>query len=143
MADKLGPKEKIYEAYSALADGRVKPEEDKASVSSSDGKKTYTIRWKDNVYVSDDNATYWQGYPGYPVIAVMMLKGELPYDKKISELFKDVNWHELNNKYKRDYAKAVKEVIDELKLNEDEINKEVEKVYEQLKEADIIIRRKL
>ena len=96
-----------------------------------------------NVYVSDDNATYWQGYPGYPVIAVMMLKGELPYDKEVSELFKDVNWHELNNKYKRDYAKAVKEVISERKLNEDEIDKEVEKVYEQLKEADIIIRRKL
>lgn len=83
MADKLGPKEKIYEAYSALADERVKLEEDKASVSSSDGKKTYTIRWRDNVYVSDDNATYWQGYPGYPVIAVMMLKGELPYDKEV------------------------------------------------------------
>ena len=143
MADKLGSKEKIYEAYSALADERVKLEEDKATVSSSDGKKSYTIRWKDNVYVSDDNASYWQGYPGYPVIAVMMLKGELPYDKETAALFKDVNWHELNNKYKRDYAKAVKEVISERDLNEDEINREADRVYEQLKESDIVIRRKL
>ena len=143
MADKLGSKEKIYEAYSALADERVKLEEDKATVSSSDGKKSYTIRWKDNVYVSDDNASYWQGYPGYPVIAVMMLKGEIPYDKETAALFKDVNWHELNNKYKRDYAKAVKEVISERDLNEDEINREADRVYEQLKESDIVIRRKL
>lgn len=143
MTVKIGPKEKIFEAYSALADERVKLEEDKARVSSSDGKKQYTIRWKDNVYASDDNASYWQGYPGYPVIAVMMLKGELPYDEKIGVCFKDVNWHELNNKHKRNYAEAVKEVIEQRQLNEEEIMAEADKVYEQLKRADIVIKRKL
>ena len=81
MLEKTGPIEKIYEAYTAIADDRITMHEDHAEVFSSDRSKSYTVSWKDNAYSSDDSATYWQGYPGYPVIAVLMLQGRLLYDR--------------------------------------------------------------
>ena len=73
--NKLPPIEKIYEAYSAIADNRIALHENYAAVLSSDKSKEYTVGWNGNVYTSDDNATYWQGYAGYPVIAVLMEAG--------------------------------------------------------------------
>ena len=118
---KIGPVEKIYEALSAIADDRVKfiteegclmpTAQGVAKVTSSDGKKTYTVTWQGEDYTSNDNATYWQGYAGYPVIAVLMLQGRLPLDRNIAELFKDINWTELNASHKRDYAAALDEVM--------------------------------
>ena len=54
--EKLPPIEKIYEAYSALADNRIHMGETSAEVTSSDGTKSYKVAWKDNTYSSTDNA---------------------------------------------------------------------------------------
>ena len=115
---KLPPIEKFYEAYSAVADGRVEMNEygsqGSARVRSSDGTKVYDVTWKpDGSYSSTDNATRWQRYPGYPILAVMMLRGQLPYDQDVALQFSDVNWTQLNNTYRRDYAAAVDSVIAE------------------------------
>ena len=63
--EKLPPIEKVYEAWSAVADGRVAlhPDERRAAIASSNGAKTYTVAWNENgsTYSSNDNATYWQG----------------------------------------------------------------------------------
>ena len=74
---KLPPIEKFYEAYSALADKRVTMGENLATVTSSDGAKTYKVEWQDNTYSSTDNATLWQGYAGYPVLSVLILQKKL------------------------------------------------------------------
>lgn len=76
--EKLPPLQKIYEAWSALADGRVEMGEDTADVASSNGAKHYTVSWTEDTYSSNDNASYWQGYAGYPVLAVLMKQGKLP-----------------------------------------------------------------
>lgn len=55
--DTFPPIAKIYEAYSAIADGRVEMSDTKAYVESSDHKKCYTVRF-------DDYATLWQHYAG-------------------------------------------------------------------------------
>ena len=74
--EKLPPEEKVYEAWTAIADGRVNIDEAArtATVRSSDGTQTYTIQWDADrrEYSSNDNASYWRGYPGYPVIADRM-----------------------------------------------------------------------
>lgn len=103
---KFPPVEKIYEAYSAIVDGRVRLFEDYALVQSSDKKKEYTVTWKDSTYAANDNATYWQGYSGYPILAVLMLQGKLPLDKVTASRFAGVNWTALNRAAKGDYAKA-------------------------------------
>lgn len=62
--DTFPPIAKIYEAYSAIADGRVEMSDTKAYVESSDHKKCYTVRFDDHVYSSNDHATLWQHYAG-------------------------------------------------------------------------------
>lgn len=148
---RLPPVEKIYEAYSAIADGRVKmPGRDSemisgapaiAYVTSSDRVKTYSVSWEDDVYSSNDNATYWQGYPGYPVLAVLMLQGKLPLNRQIADMFKDVNWKELNRKYKGDYAKALSEIMDSRGYNRAAIDIVVQGVYARIEALPIVICR--
>lgn len=141
---KMPPIEKIYEAYSAIADGRVTLNADSAKVVSSNGEKQYTVTWKDDVYTSNDNASYWQGYAGYSMIAVLMLQGKLTLNKDIAYCFKEINWTELNKKYKAKYAKAVEEVMSGLKgkgIDCDKIFLEVQNVYRQIEELEINCKR--
>ncbi len=144
MLNKLPPMEKIYEAYSAIADDRITLHADHAAVFSSDRSKEYTVAWEGDIYTSDDNATYWQGYAGYPVIAVLMKQQKLPLDIGIASHFAGVNWNELNVKYRRDYAKAAAAVLDSLKCSNNEkeqILTELHCVYEAIKLLDIKVKR--
>ena len=141
--EKLPPMEKIYEAYSAIADGRVtfSETEPEAYINSSDGAKRYTVRWENGHYASNDSATYWAGYPGYPVIAVWMMQGILPLNKATAAQFKDVNWNALNKQYKRNYAKAAEAVMDERNLDKETVCREAEQVYAVLKTLDLSVGR--
>ena len=118
--EKLPPLQKIYEAWSALADGRVEMEEDTAEVTSSNDTKHYTVSWSGDVYSSDDNASYWQGYAGYPVLAVLMKQGKLPLADALVPRFAHIDWNALNKKYKRDYAAAAQEAFKAAGLTEEE-----------------------
>lgn len=142
---KMPPIEKIPEAYSAIADGRVQMAGDaQAHIRSSGGEKEYTVRWDGNAYYSSDSASYWQGYPGYPVIAVLMLQGKLSLSREIAALFSGVNWSALNKKYSRNYAKAAAEVLSAIEAGGGDtaaIHAEIQKVYEEIRNLDIPIRR--
>ncbi len=138
---KLPPIQKILEAYTAIVDKHVNLTKDQAEVTSSNGAKTYTVHWDDDVYHSNDNASYWQGYAGYPVIAVLMLQEKLPYDQKLANNFANVNWNEINKKYKRNYVKAAADVIEEKGLDEEKVMAELERVYADLKQLPITIKR--
>lgn len=113
---KMPPIQKILEAYTAIVDKHVELKNNEALVTSSNGAKTYTVSWEDNIYHSNDNATYWQSYAGYPIIAVLMLQGKIPFDQKLADNFASVNWNEVNAKFKRNYAKAASEVIKEKRI---------------------------
>jgi len=70
---KMPPLIKVYEALGALGDGRVRiVDSRRALVTSSDGTKTYEVETSEDgrEISSNDNASYWQGYLGYPAIAV-------------------------------------------------------------------------
>lgn len=140
---KLPPKEKIPEAYTAIEDHRIKMEEQSATVKSSNFEKEYLVTWNDNTYYSNDAATYWQGYLGYPVIAVLMLQNKLPWNKEISSYFKQVNWNKINKENKRDYKKSLEYVLANNKKEEmEQITKEIDEVYEQMKKLEIKLTRK-
>ncbi len=141
---KQTPVAKVYEALTAIASNRVELNEDNAIVTSSDNSKKYQVKWQDNKYTSNDNATYWQGYPGYPVIAVLMLQGKIEYSEKVLDYLKDINWHELNEQYKRNYGEAILSVLAKLDAEASEYIKEcVEYIYKQLLNLDIEIVKKL
>lgn len=140
---KFPPIEKVFEAWTAIADQRIAIHNGYADIKSSDGEKTYIVRFRDDKYSSDDNATYWQGYPGYPVIAVLMLQNRLPYNTQEAELWKNINWTSLNKKYKNNYAKAVEEIATERGIDLTKSMGEAEKVMESLKVLPIEIKRKI
>ena len=117
---KLPPKAKLYEALSAVADGRVQTEEPgRATVRSSVGDKVYSVRWSSDgrSFSSNDNASFWQGYIGYPIIAVLLVVGRLPYNPEFGNWLRGVQWKVLNEKHRRDYDKAVEEVLQMIQVN--------------------------
>lgn len=144
MGIKLPPIEKIHEAYSAIADGRIILRDTEADVSSSDFTKKYLVKWKDNIYSSNDNASYWKGYLGYPIIAVLMLQGKLSYDEEIAAYFKGINWKKLNTEHKNNYAEAVKQIMEELEKSGVDCSKiynEIDKVYKEIEQLAISTKR--
>lgn len=138
---KMPPIEKAYEAYSAIADGRVEMHDGYALVASSDGVKTYEVAWEGDVYSSNDNATYWQGYAGYPVLAVLILQGRLPKptDACLADLA-GIPWNALNAAHKRDYAAAAADALAD-KTHADEIRAAARELYEALGTLDLTVKR--
>jgi hypothetical protein len=135
---KMPPKAKIYEALSAVADQRVTITGlTSAQVQSSSRDKIYDVEWSDDIseITSNDNASHWQGYIGYPIIAVLLKIGKLSFNIHIVELLAGVLWKVINDQFKRDYDKAINHVLDHIEEkggNRTEIAQEVEKIYEQL-----------
>lgn len=140
---KLPPKEKVYEAWTAIEDNRVSLHSVYAVVKSSDDSKEYTVRFDGDVYASDDNATYWRGYPGYPVLAVLMLQGRLPFNDEVASLWKDVNWKEVNTRFKNRYAEAVAFVAKEREIDMNLSEKAADEVMADLEKLQLIIKRKI
>lgn len=140
----LPPIEKVYEAWSAIADGRVVllgPNE--ARVVSSDGTKTYTVIYNPDTdtYQSNDNATAWQHYPGYPVLAMMMLRDKLPLDLSAALLWGGVNWNQLNLRYKRNYAAAVDHIEAERGIDHEKAYDDAETVMTTLRALPFSVKR--
>ena len=111
--EKLPPVEKVYEAWTALVDDRYDLSPEALIVRSSDGSKEYRVTWDDEErYRSNDNATFWQGYAGYPVIMALMLQGRVPFNGEVAAWFKGIPWKALNDAHKRDYAAALAEAFE-------------------------------
>lgn len=141
MMKKFPSIEKILEAYTAIADGHVKLGNDQALVTSSNEAKTYTVTFHDNIYTSNDNASYWQGYLGYPAIAVLMLQGKLPYDKELAQHFAGVDWNKVNQEYKRNYAQAADAIMTARGIDKKKVETELHHVYDVLKQLPIVVKR--
>src|SRR5690349_2780037 len=117
---KMPPRTKVYEALSAIADGRVVViKEGSGEVTSSSGDKKYLLEWEDNGsrISSNDNASYYQGYAGYPIIAILLKIGRVQFKSEIADLLRAIPWKALNTKHKRNYDKAVEEALSRLDSN--------------------------
>lgn len=143
--EKLPPLQKVYEAWSALADGRVEVGEQVAFVTSSNGTKRYTVTWDGDTYASNDSASYWQGYAGYPVLAVMMKEGRLPYDRELAEKLSGVDWNALNKKHKRNYQAAADDAFEATGFTPEEkarAQADAENILKTLSQLPLQIKRK-
>ena len=141
---KLPPIEKIYEAYGALADGRVHMQQAQAEVLSSGRDKSYTVTWQGGTYTANDNATYWQGYAGYPVLAVLLLQGRLPLQVEHLPYFAGIDWAHRNARYKANYAQMMQELLQELQAQGapcSAISQQAQTVYESLAALKITVKR--
>ena len=136
------PRIKVLEALGAIADGRVKLLDDRrAEVVSSTGERKYEVcvNLEERRAYSTDNGTKFRGYVGYPIIAVLMLKGALPYDEELAEALKGIPWKHLNEKYKK-YAKVMELIFEELEkkgIPRERVEKFIDEVMEKLKELHL------
>src|SRR5437868_15476490 len=99
---KMPPLIKVYEAMGALGDGRVRIEDDRrARVTSSEGSKTYEVETTADLreISSNDNASYWQGYLGYPAIAVLLARGAYRPPATVVDALAGVAWKDLYRRY--------------------------------------------
>ncbi|HZO82420.1 MAG TPA: hypothetical protein VFB33_12070 [Candidatus Binataceae bacterium] len=109
----MPPLIKVYEALGALGDGRVREAGGGgAEVVSSDRSKTYRVEVSaDGREVSsNDNASYWQGYLGYPGIAVLLARGFLNARNETIRALSGIPWKQINRRFRNDYARATAEV---------------------------------
>ena len=135
---KQPPAAKVYEALSAVADGRVSVTGPGAATVLSSGRdRTYKVEWSEDgrVITANDNASYWQGYTGYPIIAVLLTLGTLRVDEAVLPSLAGVDWHDLNTRYRRDYQAAIDHVLqglDERGVDASRVVRQVEAVMAQL-----------
>jgi len=114
QAWRMPPLAKVYEALGALGDGRVHLADARhASVTSSDGSRTYQVEISADgrEISSNDNASFWQGYLGYPAIAVMIARGLCHPRADVIKALTGVPWKELNTRFRNDYSRTLAEVM--------------------------------
>ncbi len=130
----MPPRIKVLEALGAVADGRVEVDGHKGKVTSSMKTKRYTViqEEKRNAIFSNDNASRWQGYMGYPIIAFLMKKGDVRYDEKVAEAMKGFRWKELNKKFD-DYSETREYVKRNCNLDKEDLEGAVDAIMRQLR----------
>jgi hypothetical protein len=137
---KLPPLAKVYEAIGAIADGRVHLEDPAhASVTSSEGDKTYTVEadYSGHVISANDNASFWQGYLGYPAIAVLLMLGLYDPNPDTLGALAGINWKLLNTNHHNNYDLTLTEVLKRAKdsgFDPAAIQAEAEAVMQALRE---------
>jgi hypothetical protein len=137
------PREKIYEALSAVADGRVIiTGPNTAEVVSSSRDKSYQIEWTldFSAIVSNDNASFWRGYLGYPIMAVLMKTGRLTFSEEAAKHLAGIHWKQLNKQCKNDYRKVVERVLESLQakgVESGKIVEEVDRIFSAVKELKL------
>jgi hypothetical protein len=117
---KMPPIAKVYEALGAIGDSRVRIDDShRAHVTSSDGTKTYDVESSaDGAEISsNDNASFWQGYLGYPAIAVMIARGLINADETAVRALAGVPWKDLNTRHRNDYDRTLEDVMQRAAAN--------------------------
>jgi len=136
---KMPPPIKVYEALGSIGDGRVRLEDEhRALVESSEGDKTYEVELSDDgrEISSNDSASYWQGYLGYPAIAVLLMRGLYRPPANVIDALAGIPWKEINRRFKNDYDKTLAEVnqiVEASGHDPDSVASEVESVMEALR----------
>lgn len=130
---------KVYEALTAVADNRIEfnTSKNEAELFSSSRKKYYTITWNDDFseMMANDKSAFFQGKLSYPMITVLLLKGQIPFNKEIADTLKNIPWKELNKQYKNKYEQAIEHALTELKekgVDIQQIEAEVSRIYEEV-----------
>jgi hypothetical protein len=134
----IPPLVKAYEALGAVGDGRIRIlDETHAVVTSSSGAKNYLVETSASgrEISSNDNASYWQGYLGYPAIAVLIERGLYRAPANVTDALAAIPWQEINRQNRNNYAKTLAEVdklIEENGHDPDAVRSEAEALLEYL-----------
>jgi hypothetical protein len=137
VAWKLPPKIKILEALGSLADSRLQVSGNRAKVFSSSRNKYYDVFFDpdSNSIMSNDNGSYWQGYLGYPAIALLLHLNVLKFNQVYADWLKGIKWKDINTKFDNDFEKTtvwIHKNIEDKGFDPQDLEREVDKIYSQL-----------
>ncbi|MCQ3944874.1 MAG: hypothetical protein DPW11_03810, partial [bacterium] len=108
---------KVYEALTAIADNRFELVSDtELKIYSSSRGKYYTVTYdpKTNQIMSNDNTAYYTHSVSYPMLALLMLRGDLKYDPTLLSPLSNIIWKDIMTKHKNDYDAGIVEVLSSL-----------------------------
>ena len=130
---------KIYEALTAIADKRYELISDtELKIYSSSRGKYYTVTYDptNNLIMSNDNTAYYNHSISYPMITLLMLRGDIQYDKTLLEPLSNIVWKDIMTKYKNNYDKGIDHVLVELSnkgIDISSLQQKIASIYEQVK----------
>ena len=136
------PITKIYEALGSIADGRIEISGNTAKVYSSSRNKYYDVTYDPETksIMANDNASYWNGYLGYPSICFLMKAGIISYDSSLALILKGISWKDINQKFKNDFEKALAYILESKTEDErKQLELYVNKASEEIKNLDLNI----
>ncbi len=136
---------KIYEALTAIADGRIEidaKDPKRAKCQSSSGKKFYEVCYEQErgSITSNDNSAYYTGTLSYPMIAMLILKQKIKHDEALLKPLKGIHWKELNQKHKNNYQEAMGDALAGLRekgYNTDVIKRAIDTIYQAVCELNL------
>ncbi len=108
---------KVYEALTAIADNRFELVSDtELKIYSSSRGKYYTVTYdpKTNQIMSNDNTAYYTHSVSYPMLTLLMLRGDLKYDPTLLSPLSNIIWKDIMTKHKNDYDAGIAEVLSSL-----------------------------
>ena len=127
----------MYEALGAIGDKRIEVSGNEAKVYSSSRGKYYDVKYDPdkNAITTNDNASYWVGYLGYPAVVFLLAKGIVKYKKESAAALRGIHWKDLNTKFKNDFEKAVKYILADLEkqgVDIEGLQADVKSIHEQV-----------
>lgn len=81
-------------------------------------------------------------YAGYPILAVLMMQGRLPYDEAVAGQYAGVDWKAVNTRHRNKYAEAIAEVQTERNLDREQAATAARAVSDGLEDLNISVTRK-
>lgn len=109
MLRTVPPRIKRYEALGSIADERTKSKVWEYRVYSSSGNKYYTIEYDTDTQaiMTNDNATFYKWYLGYPALCYLLEQWILEYKEKHAILLKWIYRKQLNTDMKYDFDAVI------------------------------------
>ncbi len=126
---------KIYEALTAISDHRYELVSDtELKLYSSSRGKYYTVTYdpKTHQIMSNDNTAYFTHSISYPMITLLMLRGDLTYDKTLLGPLSKIVWKDIMTKHKNNYDAGISEVLTNLKdqnIDTDLLQSQIAEIY--------------
>lgn len=126
---------KVYEALTAIADNRYElVSETELKLYSSSRGKFYTVTYDPDTkqIMSNDNTAYYTHSISYPMLTLLMLRGDLVYDASLLAPLSNIIWKDIMTKHKNDYDAGIAEVLANLKnrgVNIESLQSKINAIY--------------
>ena len=126
---------KVYEAVTAIADKRYELVSDtELKLFSSSRGKFYTVKYDPSTkaIMSNDNTAYYTHSVSYPMLTLLMLRGDLPYDQDLLTPLSNIIWKDIMTKHKNNYDAGIAEVLADLNdrgIDTDSLQAKINSIY--------------